>query len=276
MKEPTKEDTAMATIQDPRLGRLGYDLSGEGSTALLMMHGWAGSGGYFDPLIGHLAPDLFYCVSMDLPGHGASGEPQAPYTFDLIADAAIAVADATGADTFVLLGFSMSAKFAQYVALRHPERVLGQILVAGCPTGPIPLPEDLLADWYGRAGDAGRLIEVAAGAATRAIADDTLAAFGRDAARVSRSVLQDSLGLCLTSDISASIKGSSIPTLVVGGQADPIFTPAVLRSAVVDPLARAALQTIDCGHEIPIEAPQELARLMSAFVHGLAASSLAH
>ena len=34
----------------------------------------------------------------------------------------------------------MSGKFAQYVTHRHPDRVLGQILVSGCPAGPIDLP----------------------------------------------------------------------------------------------------------------------------------------
>ena len=144
---------------------------------LMLMHGWAGSAPYFDPLISHLDPDLVYCVSLDLPGHGTSGEPRAPYTLDLVADAVIAVADAARADTFVLLGFSMSAKFAQYVAMRHPDRTLGQLLVAGCPTGRIPLPAEMVDDWYSRAGDAARLIDVALSCTTRPIPGDVLEAF---------------------------------------------------------------------------------------------------
>lgn len=259
----------MSTIDDPHLGRLGYRTSGEGSTALLLLHGWAGSASYFDPLIVHLDPDLVYCVSLDLPGHGASGEPLAPYTLDLVADATIAVADASRADTFVLLGFSMSAKFAQYVAHRHPDRTVGQVLVAGCPTGHIPLPAEMLQDWYGRAGDAVGLVDVAVSAAARSIPDGVLEAFGRDAARVTRGVLEETLELCCTTDFRAEVAGSTVPTLVVGGTKDWIFTPDALREGVAGPLARAELRALDCGHEIPVEAPQELAELVTRFLRDL-------
>ena len=48
-----------------------------------------------------------------------------------------------------------------------------------------------------------------------------------------------------------------------------MFPPDALRAAVVAPLARARLALIDCGHEIPIEAPRELAALIEAFLAGL-------
>jgi len=259
----------MPTIDDPRLGRLGYRTSGEGSTALLLVHGWAGSATYFDPLISHLDPDLVYCVSLDLPGHGVSGEPPVPYTLDLVADAVIAVADASRADTFVLVGFSMGAKFVQYVAHRHPDRTLGQVLVAGCPTGQIPLPADMVKDWYDRAGDADRLIDVTLSCATRPIPDHVLEVFGSDAARVERNVLEDTLTLCCDSDFEAEVEGSTVPTLVVGGKGDWIFTPETLREGVARPLAHVEVQDLDCGHEIPVEAPQELAEVVSRFVRDL-------
>ncbi len=84
--------------------------------------------------VSHLDPDLVYCVSLDLPGHGdPPANPGRPTPSTCSPTPPTAVADASGADTFVLLGFSMSAKFAQYVALRHPDRTLGQILVPGAP-----------------------------------------------------------------------------------------------------------------------------------------------
>jgi pimeloyl-ACP methyl ester carboxylesterase len=256
----------MPTIDHPTLGRIAYSTSGEGPTALVLMHGWAGSGSYFDLLISHLDPDLVYCVSLDLPGHGSSAEPTAPYSLDQITDATIAVADAVGADTFVLLGFSMSAKFAQHVSLRHPDRVLGQVLVAGCPTGRLPLPAELIEDWCARAGDPERLLEVVLSCATRPIPGPVLDAVGRAAGHVSRQVLQETVDLCAASDFSAEVAGSPLPTLVVGGTDDWLFTPETLREGVVGPLGGAELQLLDCGHEVPTEAPEELARLITRFV----------
>ncbi len=57
----------------------------------------------------------------------------------------------------------------------------------------------------------------------------------------------------------------AVPTLVVGGRDDQIFTPEVLAEAVAAPLPGARLEILDCGHEIPIEQPRQLARLIDDF-----------
>lgn len=259
----------MPTIQHPACGDLSYSTSGEGTTALLLLHGWAGSAAYFETLVGQLDPELFYCVRLDLPGHGSSGEPASDYTLDGIADVTFAVADAAGADTFVLLGYSMSAKFAQYVANGHHDRVLGQILVSGAPAGPLPLPADLVADWCDRAGAADRLVDVVLSCATRPIDDLVLKDMGREAARVRPDVLRATVDLCIETDFLGAVMNSSLPTLVVGGTEDWMFPPAALREAVLAPFERARLELIDCGHEIPLEAPSELAGLISTFVRQL-------
>ena len=54
----------------------------------------------------------------------------------------------------------MSAKFCQYVSLVAPDRIVGQILVAGCPAGEIPLPAEIIDDWLSREGDPVRLAQV--------------------------------------------------------------------------------------------------------------------
>ena len=256
----------MPTISSTSDGEIAYQTRGEGSTALLAMHGWAGSGRYFDAMVAQLAPDDVYSIVLDLPGHGRSAPPRGPYTLDLIADAVIAVADAADADTFVLLGFSMSGKFAQYVTHRHPDRVLGQILVAGCPAGPIPLPAELVDDWCARAGDADRLAEVSLSCATRPIPAPVLEAIGRDAALVAAWVLRDTIDLTATADFADQVAGSHTPNLVVGGAGDWMFPPDALRNGVVAPLARARLEILDCGHEIPVESPTELAGLITGFI----------
>ena len=263
----------MPTLSSTTLGEVAYGASGDGPTKLLLMHGWAGSGAYFDPMIEHLDPELVSCVSLDLPGHGSSTPASNRYSLDLIADVVIAVADAANADTFVLLGFSMSGKFAQYVTHRHPDRVVGQILVAGCPTGELPLPAELVDDWCSRAGDADRLAEIVSSCATQPIPAEVLAAVGRSAARVSESVLRETMDLCAGTSFSDQVAGSAVPTLVLGGSGDWLFTPDLLREGVVEPLADARLDILDCGHEIPLEAPLELARRVSQFLPQLSATA---
>jgi pimeloyl-ACP methyl ester carboxylesterase len=66
------------------------------------------------------------------------------------------------------------------------------------------------------------------------------------------------------------LEAAGIPALVVGGLQDEIFTPDLLRENVVRPLRNARLELLDCGHEIPIEMPRELATMIVAFVAELA------
>ena len=160
----------------------------------------------------------------------------------------------------------MSGKFAQYVTHRHPDRVLGQILVSGCPAGPLQLPPELVDDWCARAGDADRLIDVSLSCATRPIPAQLLESLGRDAALVAESVLRETIDLAATAAFADEIAGSTTPTLVVGGAGDWMFPPDALRDGVVAPLARARLEILDCGHEIPLEAPTELADLVRQFI----------
>lgn len=59
------------------------------------------------------------------------------------------------------------------------------------------------------------------------------------------------------------------PTIVVGGTHDPIFSPQALQDGVAAPLAGARVALLDCGHEIPLEQPRELAALIEAFLAAL-------
>ena len=228
------------------------------------MHGWAGSGAYFDSTLEHLDPSLVYCVTLDFAGHGLLAEPPAPCSLDQLADTVTAVADAAGADTFIILGFSMSGKFAQYVTSRHPNRV-GQVLVAGCPAGPLALPPELVDDWCSRAGNDDRLLDIVRDCSTRPIPPHVMQAAGRDAARVSETVLREN-------DRPRCYRLVHPPSRRL---ADPharrrrppgLAPPDVMRDGVAGPLARARLELLDCGHEIPIELPHELAEIVTRFV----------
>jgi pimeloyl-ACP methyl ester carboxylesterase len=249
---------------------ISYATAGEGPPDLLFMHGWAGSGRYFDATIAHL-PGM-RAVTYDLRGHRESTPGADGFTLERIAADALAVADAAGLDRFVVAGFSMSAKFCQYVSLLAPDRVVGQILIAGCPAGEVPLPPEVLDDWLSREGDPVRLIEVAAAYMTRPVEPELTERFGRDAAIIRRSALAGTLDAVTGTSFTDRLASISAPTLVIGGSGDPMFAPDMLRDAVVAPLPEARLELIDCGHEIPIEAPRELAGLIEGFVAGLALS----
>jgi len=247
---------------------LAYRVRGEGPLTLLFLHGWAGSGGYWDEVLGELDLDGLRAITYDLRGHGDSDRREAAFTYASIAGDAVAVADAAGARRFVIVGFSMSAKFAQYVTCAHRDRVLAQILIGGCPACEIPFPESVRRDWSGRAGNAGRLKEVTAAYVTRPVAPEVLDRWASAATTISGAVLDESLRICTDISFADQLPSLRVPTLVVGGVHDPIFSPDVLRGVQAS-IHGARLALVDCNHEIPIEAPRELAGLISAFVAGL-------
>jgi non-heme chloroperoxidase len=257
-----------AVTTDDGVG-ISYATAGEGPPHLLFMHGWAGSGRYFDATIEHLDLTRLQAVTYDLRGHRDSAPSTDGYTLEGIAADALAVADAAGLEQFVMVGFSMSAKFGQYVSVLAPDRVVGQILIAGCPAGEIPLPREITDDWLSREGDAVRMAQVAEPYMTRPVEPELMERFGRDAATIGRAALEGTLNAVMTSSFTDRLASITAPSLVIGGSGDPMFPPDALRAAVVPPLAGARLELIDCGHEIPIEAPRELAALIEAFVADL-------
>jgi pimeloyl-ACP methyl ester carboxylesterase len=70
-------------------------------------------------------------LAYDARGHGASDPPPAPeaYTYDELAADLLAVMDGAGMERAVLAGASMGAHTAVRVALEHPERVAGLVVV---------------------------------------------------------------------------------------------------------------------------------------------------
>src|SRR4051812_47970991 len=169
---------------------ISYATAGDGPPDLLFMHGWAGSGRYFDATIEQLDLTRLRTVTYDLRGHRESAPSPDGYTLERIAADALVVADAAGLDRFVVAGFSMSAKFCQYVALLAPDRVLGQILIAGCPAGEIPLPSEITDDWLSREGDPVRMAQVPGPYMRRTVEPEVIEWFGRDAATIGRTALE--------------------------------------------------------------------------------------
>lgn len=249
--------------------RIAYAARGEGSLTLLFLHGWSGSGAYFDETLKHLDRAGLRTVAFDLRGHGDSDQPEHGYSDERIAQDALAVADAVQAEQFIAIGFSMSGRFAQYLSVLAPARVRGQVLVAGCPAAPVPIPDEVRRDWVARAGDAERLAQVTSMFTTRPVEPSVLEHVGRQAAKATAVALDETLKTCIHASFIDRLAAVQTPTLVVGGIHDTLFTPEVLAQGVVAPLRRARLAFLDSNHEIPIEQPREFAALLQAFVAGL-------
>jgi 3-oxoadipate enol-lactonase len=250
---------------------LSYELRGTGPRDLLFMHGWAGSGEYFNRLIDHLDLSRVRAITYDMRGHGDSDKPDLELSLDRLARDGLTVADAAGASTFVAVGFSMSGKFAQYLAVLEPARVEGLVLVAGAPAAEIPLPPELLADWYACHGDAAKFVELLEPYMTTRVDPEVLERFGRNAARAPVADLERTMNLVTSVSFADRVSALELPILVIAGANDVLLPPELLKG-MADGLQNARLEIIDCGHEIPIEKPNALAERIEAFLAGLQSS----
>ena len=112
---------------------------------VLAFHGWLDNAATFD----NLAPLLseFRILSLDLPGHGHSDHrpPGTAYYFiDMVMDV-IEVADVLGWERFSLLGHSMGAGVATYLAGTLQDKIDYVILIEGIGSivqKPENMPED--------------------------------------------------------------------------------------------------------------------------------------
>lgn len=107
------------------------DSGGEG-TPILLIHGLSSSMGFWEYQVEELAR-THRVLALDLPGYGASGRPDAPYTPVWYADIVDAFLYAQGLDRAIIMGHSMGGQVAMELALRHPDRV--ERLVLSAPAG---------------------------------------------------------------------------------------------------------------------------------------------
>ena len=115
------------------------------SLPVLAFHGWLDNAATFDNLA-PLLPEL-RIISLDLPGHGHSDHRpsgSAYYFIDMVMDV-IEVADVLGLESFSLLGHSMGAGVATYLAGTLQDKIDYVILIEGIGSivqKPEKMPED--------------------------------------------------------------------------------------------------------------------------------------
>ncbi len=110
--------------------RLRYQLSGSGSTSLILIHELGGSLEGWSAVVASL-DDGFRVLRYDLRGAGQSGPVRTPFTMeDQAADLEALLADSKLPPPFLIVGAAAGSAVAVTFAARHPAAVSGLIL---CP-----------------------------------------------------------------------------------------------------------------------------------------------
>lgn len=107
---------------------IAYEVVGQGSPALVLVHGWSCDRGYWKEQIEYLAPQ-YKLVLIDLAGHGESGMGRKDYTMAAFGADVAAVVDSLGLDKVVLVGHSMGSDVVVEAARLLKGKVTGLVWV---------------------------------------------------------------------------------------------------------------------------------------------------
>jgi len=265
--------------------KLRADEAGAGGRPLLLVHGFTADADEVGGVLGPLAERGWHAVAPDLRGHGRSDRPTdaGAYSFELLAEDVVAVADDLGWDRFALLGHSMGGAIAQLVALDHPERLTAMVL-ASTFHGPVPgITMELveLGRWVVRESGMSGLAD--AMDARRAEDPDSVAAFERlqearpDYAEDSRARLvatSPDMWMALAprfvdqEDRLERLARLRIPTAVIVGDLDTTMLEDCRRLAAAIPGATLAV-IAGAGHVPQVEQPDAWWVALSDFLDGI-------
>lgn len=226
---------------------------------LVLIHGAGGTHQAWAQSTRHIANANV--SALDLNGHGASagnGHADIPsYAADTIA-----LLDALQIEKAIFAGHSMGGGIALTLALDHPERVQGLILVGTgamlkvAPAVLEKLPTDraaitaMLVDWFWS--------ENADPAAKSADYDHLM--------RINLHTFHNDFIACNQFDVRSRLAQIQTPTLIINGTQDKL-TPPKFATYLHENIAHASLVLIEgASHRLPIENAVEFSRLISDFI----------
>jgi len=232
--------------------------------ALVLIHGAGGTHLYWPAEVRRLAGWRVY--ALDLPGHGKSSG-RGLQSISAYAQAVLDWMSVLGIHSAIFAGHSMGGAIALSLALDHPDRVTGLILIgsgARLKVSPELLEKsassttyqsavELVIQWGFSESSPKRLKELAA----------------RRMLEIRSSVLHSDFLACQAFNETARVEQIHQPTLLLYGSEDRL-TPLRLGQYLEKQLPNAKLKTIpQAGHMVMLEQPLAVAQEMSDFLAGL-------
>jgi 2-succinyl-6-hydroxy-2,4-cyclohexadiene-1-carboxylate synthase len=254
--------------------------------ALLMLHGFTGSGATWEPHAVALS-NHYRCIAVDLLGHGRTRAPADPtrFTAERAVRDLLAILDALGLQSVAVFGYSMGGRLALNLALAAPNRIHGLILESASP---------------GIADPSERAARVAADEAlAKAIVEQGVEAFvarwealplfssqaalppaARERLRAQRldnnpMGLANSLrgmGAGTMPAVRDRLAELRMPTLLIAGALDDKYRQLALSMARDIPGAAVAIVP-GAGHAVHLERPDEFDYLVGRFLAAVTAQS---
>jgi len=240
---------------------IGHRILGEGSEKVIVVHGWTSDHTVFAPMFPALDLKTYSYAFIDYRGYGASREIAGKFTLDEICADAVALADHLGWERFHIVGHSQGGKAVQLIAARNPKRVKSVIALTAVPASGVPLEGQQRALFEGAADEANNraiIIDVTTGNRLsrtwiNALVEKSLDVCRRDAFAAYFHAWADG-------DLSAEVKGCTVPLKAVVGEHDVAITADVMKATVLQWFPGSELEVMaNAGHYPMQETPIRLA-----------------
>lgn len=238
--------------------QVAYKVDGSGPP-LVLVHG---TGGDAESNWGAFVEPLGREWTLIRPNYAGSGETKddgRQLTADALVGQILAAADAAGAQTFHLLGFSLGAALAAKIAGDHPDRVRSLILLAGFASSQdarLQLQFTLWRDLIATDRQAMARLILLTG-----FSPDALSALGAEGVkqameeiltRTDWEGMARQVELDLSIDVAGSIARIAAPTLVIGCSHDQM-APSSHAKALAAAIPSASYAELPTGHLAPME-----------------------
>lgn len=257
---------------DTRAGRLAYAEAGRDSAGppLLLLHANLHDRHDFDAVVPRLARQ-YRTIALDWPSHGESDRPPGEPGAGLLADALVDVVETLDLPPALLIGNSVGGLAAARLAITHPDRVAGLVLVntggfapmnpvtrafcrlLGMPSVARRVLPSLVSSYLRPQSDSDRAIQAKVRARTRtADGAATAAALWRSFAEPENDLRERAAEL-------------TAPTLIVWGSRDPV-NPLRLGRRVPRYIRGARFEVLPTGHVPFSSQPEEFCAVVEPFL----------
>jgi non-heme chloroperoxidase len=235
---------------------------------VLLLHGLSDSRRSYERVLPHL-PNSLRAFALTLRGHGDSSKPDAGYaTRDHVMDA-VAFMDAFGLDTTVVVGHSAGSLVARRMAIDHPERTRGLVLI-----GTLAAPRDNAGVMEVREAvaaltdpvDPDFVREFQMSTLAQPVPQDFIETVVQESLKVPARVWRAAVEGLVNDDSSEELDAINAPTLVIWGDRDdmcPRSEQETLRAAIRD---SRLVEYSGAGHGVHWEEPERLAADLVSFV----------
>jgi pimeloyl-ACP methyl ester carboxylesterase len=215
-------------------------------------------------VLDHLDPDAMTLHLLDFRGCGLSDRPFEGHDVEGYASDLRAAIAAVG-EPLTLVGHSMGGRLAQYVAAEAPANLERLILVAPGTAKAIRVPAKRQELTLAAFGSRERIERFQRAAMAKEVPPPAMLRIVDDALQCQFEHWMEIFEKG-RAEFAARLASIDVPVLAIAGEKDPLAPPDRVRKDVTAAIAGSLLVILrGCGHNLPVEAPGEIAEAILKF-----------